>query len=492
MNTNYIKNTSKVVFCFCFILLVGYLPAQNIGNYDYITPYSTDTCRSGNPIIFKVNNQYYFFSNVRYDEDSEVTPTVIVFDEKLNIIKHILLDVGGYSKIYYNENYFYIFGYLSDSLLNVVYYAKYDEDFNLAQPITTYVFDDTPFSWIFSYILMTKNNEFIILFSTPTAASKSYGHFLHINNKGEILQDVCVSIFPCYFGDGTLVETDSYYIMNFRHSDVCFLRRILLFCKDSLEKYEWQPVEESSLYASPDGYAITVGNQLIRESGFGWMNPEDCSLEEVCYHSLMFYNEDFSLKKRLDIDEGCIYDTRGRMSYINPDSIYYAYPTIIEMDNEYGWGSTISIACFNSEGELHFNYTLDLPDPWGVKGISNVQVLSNGDILIAGTNRHGSIFSSTTKVFLLLYHPPKDINIKEYTVNGVEMRIFPNPTQTHFTVTNIENVSLQLYNMLGQKVFSTYSKEENTIINVNTLPQGLYVLKVVKNGVVSTHKIVVR
>jgi hypothetical protein len=70
-------------------------------------------------------------------------------------------------------------------------------------------------------------------------------------------------------------------------------------------------------------------------------------------------------------------------------------------------------------------------------------------------------------------------------------QIFPNPARLQFTVTNTENASLYLYNMVGQEVLQTYSTEENTVINVNTLPQGLYVLKVVKNGVLSTYKVVV-
>jgi hypothetical protein len=45
--------------------------------------------------------------------------------------------------------------------------------------------------------------------------------------------------------------------------------------------------------------------------------------------------------------------------------------------------------------------------------------------------------------------------------------------------------------MLGQEVYSTQNTEENTIINVKSLPQGLYILKVIKNGTASTHKIVV-
>jgi hypothetical protein len=67
---------------------------------------------------------------------------------------------------------------------------------------------------------------------------------------------------------------------------------------------------------------------------------------------------------------------------------------------------------------------------------------------------------------------------------------FSNPAKIHFIVTNTENASLHLYNMLGQEVWHTYSTEVETHCNVS-LPQGMYVLKVIQNGVASTHKVVV-
>ena len=70
-------------------------------------------------------------------------------------------------------------------------------------------------------------------------------------------------------------------------------------------------------------------------------------------------------------------------------------------------------------------------------------------------------------------------------------QVFPNPAQTHFTVTNTENATLHLYNMVGQEVLRTYGTGENTVIDVGLLPQGVYVLKVVKDGSLSVYKIVV-
>ena len=105
---------------------------------------------------------------------------------------------------------------------------------------------------------------------------------------------------------------------------------------------------------------------------------------------------------------------------------------------------------------------------------------------------------------VLLYNDGKNcgeithfINVTEL-YNGIQdfqkktISIFPNPAQTHFTVTNTANATLHLYSMVGQEMLRTYGTDENTVINVNTLPQGVYVLKVTKDGVLSTHKVVVR
>jgi len=93
-----------------------------------------------------------------------------------------------------------------------------------------------------------------------------------------------------------------------------------------------------------------------------------------------------------------------------------------------------------------------------------------------------------TSTFYVVRTP---VNIVKTDYNASLQTIFPNPARSQFTVTNTENASLQLYNMVGQEVLHTQSTDENTIINVSTLPQGLYMLKVVKDGYVRMYKVVV-
>jgi len=93
-----------------------------------------------------------------------------------------------------------------------------------------------------------------------------------------------------------------------------------------------------------------------------------------------------------------------------------------------------------------------------------------------------------TSTFYVVKTP---VNIVETDYIASPRQIFPNPARSQFTVTNTENASLQLYNMVGQEILHTQSTEESTIINVSTLPQGLYMLKVVKDGAVRMYKVVI-
>jgi hypothetical protein len=113
---------------------------------------------------------------------------------------------------------------------------------------------------------------------------------------------------------------------------------------------------------------------------------------------------------------------------------------------------------------------------------------------IGATSKDGvysnSVFyaGADTSVF---YVVKGDVGIQEMEKETNLISVYPNPARSQFTVTNTENASLQLYNMLGQEVLRTYSKEANTLVNVDFVPQGMYVLKIVKNGISSTHKIAI-
>ena len=71
--------------------------------------------------------------------------------------------------------------------------------------------------------------------------------------------------------------------------------------------------------------------------------------------------------------------------------------------------------------------------------------------------------------------------------------VYPNPATNHFTVNtgNDEKASIQLFNIVGQQVYSeTFTG--STTVSVANLHSGVYMLKVNQNGKVNTTKVVVK
>ena len=83
------------------------------------------------------------------------------------------------------------------------------------------------------------------------------------------------------------------------------------------------------------------------------------------------------------------------------------------------------------------------------------------------------------------------VNVPELEKNN--LTVYPNPATNHFTVNtgNDEKASIQLFNIVGQQVYSeTFTG--STTVNVANLHSGVYMLKVNQNGKVNTTKVVVK
>jgi len=472
MKTNQITDKAKAVLCFCLILATACLIAQNTGSYKYIV--NTDGLRlTSNNDILEINNRYYLLSSA-FDKLGFVyknaTITVTIFDTNLNRIEQVTLSKLTENNFYpckllYENNYFYLFGYtfLNDETYKPCY-VKVDENFNLVQDISIYTTNDN-LSYDYRDILMTENNEFVC---RVHQWDTDLNRLLHINNKGEVLQEV---VFKETWS-GVLVATDSHYLVNFTRNE-----KILKIQKDSFDKYEWIEIERLPNELT-DGNAITVGNQLITTNtlykSYGdWPEPS----VTYGYLSIKILNEDFSVKNRLIVGEPYKNHQWGKMHYINPDSIYFAYETFTK------YGNTISIANFSSEGELHFDYTLDLPkDTLLLRHIFLCKAVSNGGVLVLGRIEDYSIEDSLTmNGFLLLYHPTRDdLGVKQLRIANYELRVFPNPTTGQLRITNYElqNTDYTIYSVVGQKIMQGKLQDETTVIDVESLVKGMYYLRV--------------
>jgi len=72
--------------------------------------------------------------------------------------------------------------------------------------------------------------------------------------------------------------------------------------------------------------------------------------------------------------------------------------------------------------------------------------------------------------------------------------IYPNPASTQITIstptTPPKNTFMTIYNLNGQALLSRQITEEQTVIDVGTLPQGIYFLKVADDRTVQVGKFI--
>ena len=75
---------------------------------------------------------------------------------------------------------------------------------------------------------------------------------------------------------------------------------------------------------------------------------------------------------------------------------------------------------------------------------------------------------------------------------SAETRIYPNPTSGNFTVEGLNVAKVEVYNLVGQKVFE---QQGNKVVNIDASRwnKGIYLINVLnENGSVETKKLVVK
>ena len=78
--------------------------------------------------------------------------------------------------------------------------------------------------------------------------------------------------------------------------------------------------------------------------------------------------------------------------------------------------------------------------------------------------------------------------------DGASVIVYPNPASNQLTISNLKWIqNIEVYNMLGQCVISQIAspKSEQQLINVSTLPSGIYFLKVNCADKIYSQKIIV-
>ena len=154
-----------------------------------------------------------------------------------------------------------------------------------------------------------------------------------------------------------------------------------------------------------------------------------------------------------------------------------AVSEIMEVDNEY----------LEIMPEYGLPYSLDLGESFHFIMLPNSSLVGKGTVetTVVVESDGGEVeFHVTIDEGLL-------VNVTEISA---ETKLYPNPTSGNFTVKGADVAKVEVYNLVGQKVFETENGERRTenYIDATNWNKGIYLVNIIsQNGAVETRKLVV-
>jgi hypothetical protein len=108
------------------------------------------------------------------------------------------------------------------------------------------------------------------------------------------------------------------------------------------------------------------------------------------------------------------------------------------------------------------------------------------------TNRNWNVWDDATPIINSNYECPYfTLGIEELIVNNINARVYPNPVSNYLNIECEENINkLEFYDAFGRIVISQESVQNNTSIDVSSLANGIYILKLRTAEGVGEYKVV--
>ncbi len=138
------------------------------------------------------------------------------------------------------------------------------------------------------------------------------------------------------------------------------------------------------------------------------------------------------------------------------DSLY----TLLERDGDFGDFYPVFSASEVSGNSIYFNY-VPLSDKYYTIGYGSKKLAEEA------------------------------ISVKEIDNPLDKVIVYPNPSKGDFIIQNAQNSSINIFNVLGDKVLSSEIKSDLKNIDIKNFSGGIYIISIEKDGFIDTKKIII-
>ena len=166
----------------------------------------------------------------------------------------------------------------------------------------------------------------------------------------------------------------------------------------------------------------------------------------------------------------------------------------------WSWGS-------NAFGQLGIGSNTDSNVPVQVSSLSGVVSIKGGGVHSLALKNNGALWAWGLNGYASLgtgtntdSNVPVSVNNLCSNLSGIDdlsaehfISIYPNPSNGifQFNLENIQSVkaNLQIYNILGEMVYSATTEKQQIQIDISNLSKGIYLVKVYESTKIYTQKI---
>ncbi len=161
------------------------------------------------------------------------------------------------------------------------------------------------------------------------------------------------------------------------------------------------------------------------------------------------------------------------------------YPLQFGEDEQYREVTVMAVAAWdNDDDEIYF-------------GSSDVLTSKYHSSMMHLTSDEANWYYGSDDIALTFHNGegvsvPEGIDPPEPFVNSFsasEIEMYPNPSNGLVNFTNVENATIEVYNMMGQVVASVINANDNATIDLSGVANGNYVVRIVKDGAIATSKL---
>ncbi|MDR2910422.1 MAG: T9SS type A sorting domain-containing protein [Bacteroidales bacterium] len=184
--------------------------------------------------------------------------------------------------------------------------------------------------------------------------------------------------------------------------------------------------------------------------------------------------------------------------FLTPDVAHPTAPANLKLtkENDLSFTASWNAPEANPTGyDLYLNGELIEEGYTGTSYTVNVETNNNIEIFDVAANYSSGKRDDIHSIKMMAFIDLKLVGIESQRIGKDDVKVYPNPATDRLTISfpAADGFCATLYNIAGQQVLEKNFRESENEIDVNRLPRGIYLLKLIStNGATATQKVEIR